>query len=187
MKELLDALLAFQEEVVFIKAKRNNDFTKSKFAKLVDVMQAIHEPLKKHGLQVDQNIINEPLMGNDLLETIIYHTSGQTKRSTSKLVNSSEILKWGASVTYQRRYCQLVALGLITDGDDDGALADAKEKPKRESLGDKRLEIAQIFKDSGVTVFNSQLDKIEEILGKRKVETVEDAEKVIKVLQDVAA
>lgn len=123
MKELLEALSKFQDEVVFVKAKRHNEFTKSKFAKLADVMLDIREPLKKHGLQVDQNIIHEN--GEDLLETIIYHKD-QSKVSRSKLVNSSDILRWGASVTYQRRYCQLVALGLITDGDDDGELANAK-------------------------------------------------------------
>lgn len=186
MQDLQKAIKAFQNDVVFIKAKRNNDFTKSKFAKLVDVILDLREPLEKHNLWVDQNLIFQD--GENCLETIIYHTtSEQTKRSVTKLVNSSEILKWGASVTYQRRYAQLVALGLITDGDDDGALAEAKDKPQKESLGNKRLEIAQMFKDRGVVVFNNQLDQIEGILGKRKVETVEDAEKVIKALENAAA
>lgn len=124
MKELLDALSKFQDEVVFVKAKRYNEFTKSKFAKLADVMLEIRDPLKKHGLQIDQNIEHEN--GEDLIVTTIYHTSGQTKVSRSKLVNASDILRWGASITYQRRYCQLVTLGLITDGDDDGELANSK-------------------------------------------------------------
>lgn len=125
MKELLAALNELQEDVQFIKAKRNNDFTKSKFAKFIDVVYELRDPLKKHGLVVDQNITHEN--GEDLLETIVYHTeSSQSKTSRTKLVNSSEILKWGASVTYQRRYALLVILGLITDGDDDGQLSDAK-------------------------------------------------------------
>lgn len=186
MKALMQALQAFQDEVVFIKAKRSNDFTKSKFAKLVDVMLEIREPLKKHGLVVDQTLEYEN--GDNLLRTDIIHLeTGETKTARTKLVNSSEILKWGASVTYQRRYAQLVALGLITDGDDDGELQDAKDKPAKENLAEARLKVAQMFKDRGVTVFKNQLDQIQQIIGKQKLETVEDALKVIDWLESEPA
>ncbi len=185
MNELLVDLQAFQKEVVFVKAKHNNDFTKSKFAKLVDVILDLREPLERHNLWVDQNLTIEN--GENCLETVIYHTKSDSyKLSVTKLVNNSEILKWGASVTYQRRYAQLVALGLITDGDDDGELADVKKKQAGESLGEKRLAVAQILKGRGIVSFQAQVDEIEKVIGKRKLETAEDAERVLGAFRDVA-
>jgi hypothetical protein len=124
MKELLKALSDFQDEVVFVKAKRQANY--GKYAQLKDIVTETRPALKKHGLQVLQYLSN--IDTTPAIYTSLIHLSDEDAISTiTPLIHKPEDpQKWGASITYARRYAYVTILGLLVDEDDDGQLASTK-------------------------------------------------------------
>lgn len=124
MKELLEALSKFQDEVVFVKAKRQANY--GKYAQLKDIVTETRPVLKKYGLIVQQTLSN--IDGQSSILTELVHTdSGELLQSHTPLVHKPEDpQKWGAAITYARRYAYVTILGLLVDEDDDGQLASTK-------------------------------------------------------------
>lgn len=125
-KELAKALLGFQSESLDIKKSADNPFFKSKYAPLDEIIPAIREAMKKHGLayiQVPQ--------GSDEVETTIVHAeSGQWISGTIKMTpKDASPQGHGSAITYARRYALVSMLGLNTEGDDDGNASSAPSKP----------------------------------------------------------
>ena len=124
MKELLEALSKFQDEVVFIKAKRTANY--GKYAQLKDIVTETRPALKKNGLFVMQaltNIDTTPAISTQLMHA----ESDQVIETKTPLIHKPEDpQKWGASITYARRYAYVTILGLLVDEDDDGQLASTK-------------------------------------------------------------
>lgn len=124
-KELAKALLGFQSESLDIKKSADNPFFKSKYAPLDEIIPAIREAMKKHGLayiQVPQ--------GSDEVETTIVHAeSGQWISGTIKMTpKDASPQGHGSAITYARRYALVSMLGLNTEGDDDGNASSATSK-----------------------------------------------------------
>ena len=121
MKELLEALQKFQDEVVFVKATSVANY--GKYAKLKDLVIATRPALKKNGLQVTQSLTS--IDGKPAISTNLLHTeTSQEIASTTPLIHKPEDpQKWGAAITYARRYAYTTILGLLVDEDDDGELA----------------------------------------------------------------
>lgn len=124
-KELAKALLGFQSESLDIKKSADNPFFKSKYAPLDEIIPAIREAMKKHGLayiQVPQ--------GSDEVETTIVHAeSGQWISGTIKMTpKDASPQGHGSAITYARRYALVSMLGLNTEGDDDGNASSATNK-----------------------------------------------------------
>jgi hypothetical protein len=70
--------------------------------------------------------------GNSVLETTLYHTSGEWISGT-QLVNpvKNDPQGLGSAITYARRYSLSAILGLVSDDDDDANTA-TKPEPKQE-------------------------------------------------------
>ncbi len=124
-KELAKALLGFQSESLDIKKSADNPFFKSKYAPLDEIIPAIREAMKKHGLayiQVPQ--------GSDEVETTIVHAeSGQWISGTIKMTpKDASPQGHGSAITYARRYALVSMLGLNTEGDDDGNSSSATNR-----------------------------------------------------------
>ncbi len=128
MKELLKALQEFQDDVVFVKAKSEANY--GKYAKLKDLVIATRPALKKHGLFVHQALTE--IDGKPSLSTkLVHEASDEYIETKTPLIHKPEVpQKWGASITYARRYCYTTILGLLVDEDDDGELASAKAELK---------------------------------------------------------
>lgn len=126
MKELLEALQKFQDEVVFVKATATANY--GKYAKLKDLVIATRPALKKNGLMVTQFLTS--IDGKPAIATNLLHTdTKQEIASTTPLIHKPEDpQKWGAAITYARRYGYTTILGLLVDEDDDGQLASAKSE-----------------------------------------------------------
>lgn len=124
MKELLEALSKFQDEVVFVKAKRQANY--GKYAQLKDVVTDTRPYLKKHGLFVFQALTE--VDGKPSISTQLIHIdSDQVVETKTPLIHKPEDpQKWGAAITYARRYSYVTILGLLVDEDDDGQLASVK-------------------------------------------------------------
>lgn len=124
MKELLEALSKFQDEVVFVKAKRQANY--GKYAQLKDIVTETRPALKKNGLFVVQALTH--IDGTPAISTQLSHSaSDQVIETKTPLIHKPEDpQKWGAAITYARRYSYVTILGLLVDEDDDGQLASVK-------------------------------------------------------------
>lgn len=93
------------------------------YADLSDVVEAVRDILGQHELAVAQM----PEMAEDgtpVLTTRVMHKSGQWMEGTMRLsVADLSPQSLGSAITYARRYAFCSALGVISDQDDDGALA----------------------------------------------------------------
>ncbi len=126
MKDLLESLQKFQDEVVFVKATAEANY--GKYAKLKDLVIATRPALKKQGLMVTQSLTH--IDGKPAIHTAVVHLeSGQELYGITPLIHRPEDpQKWGAAITYARRYGYTTLLGLLVDEDDDGQLATAKSE-----------------------------------------------------------
>lgn len=121
------ALVAFQENMPKVhKGKTANVPTKNggsyryTYADLADVTAAATPLLTKHGLA----FISRPQAtdrGYELVGTLV-HDSGETITGSLPLHGGSE-QAMGSSLTYARRYLMGCLTGIVTDDDEDGALA----------------------------------------------------------------
>ena len=144
IKEIANALCAFQGEVGKIRKEATNPFFKSKYATLSQILDVIQEPLTKSGL----SIMQMPKGENELI-TILLHISGEW-------ISESYIMRpvkndpqgIGSCITYQRRYAIASILCLNIDDDDDGnkasgntALNSTKNNTNNQPLGKKMFDL----------------------------------------------
>ncbi len=139
MKHLLKSLAAFQQEVKVIhKATQGFGYT---YADLPKIFDEINPLLQKHGLGFTQLINTKE--GVNYLATVVFHVeSGEQIESNCmipyvQLKGMNDFQSFGSGVTYFRRYCLSSMLGLVTDKDTDAS--GEQEKPKKESLDNKRF------------------------------------------------
>jgi hypothetical protein len=139
MKHVLKSLAAFQQEVpVIIKNSQGYGY---QFADLPKIFDEINPLLQKHGLGFTQLINTKE--GVNYLATVVFHVeSGEQIESNCmipyvQLKGMNDFQSFGSGVTYFRRYCLSSMLGLVTDKDTDAS--GEQEKPKKESLDNKRF------------------------------------------------
>lgn len=106
------------------------------YADLADVIKAITPVNAKHGLSFTQMPFND---GEEVfLTTVIHHVSGHTIESTLKLNPPDETPQTlGSAITYARRYMLAAMFGLVTEDDDDGAIASQKREYKSKPVENK--------------------------------------------------
>jgi hypothetical protein len=130
MKNLLQALVKFNNEVLPIIKGANNPFFKSKFADLATIQQTIKQPLCKNGLVITQaNIWTDSQL---FVETRIWHSeSGENIASVFPvIVNKQAAQDYGSAVSYAKRYSLSGLMNLIIqDEDDDGEKAQGRNTP----------------------------------------------------------
>jgi hypothetical protein len=136
MKALGVALLAARREFGAARKDKSNPAFKSKYATLESVMDAIDEPLSRHGVIYWQSI--EPGTADappSLVLTVMHAESGETATSTCPLLsdasgraNPMQVL--GSAVSYAARYTLLRFFGLSQE-DDDGEGAYPRQQPQR--------------------------------------------------------
>jgi hypothetical protein len=137
---LVQALHAFQEEVVPVVKDAINPFFDSRYATLNAVWNAIQPILLKH------NLVVISLPDGNGLTTVVSHTCGEFITVCAELADIGNPQKQGGSITYMRRYT-LAGLGIVIDEDDDAneateaakktAKAKAKKPVERKLTGEK--------------------------------------------------
>ena len=142
MKELITALIKAAQEFEPIRKDRQNPFLKSKYATLDSVLESVEPALHKHGLKIIQ-ILGFHESGAPVLRTLLYHESGESIVSEYPLILSDDPQKFGAAVTYARRYALCAALSVTADEDDDAESA----KPKGKSVGNPPSKPAAVSID----------------------------------------
>ena len=142
LAELTKALVAFQRAMPAVPCRSTGQAgtRRYKYANLLDIWDAIKEPLAANGLAVSQ--IGQPAEGDWLnLKTILMHISGQAIHGTITMPASGGPQAVGSALTYARRYGLSAILGLVTDEDDDGSHAqNAHKGQQRASTGQRPHE-----------------------------------------------
>lgn len=114
-------LLAAQEEFPTIDKDSVNPHLKNKYASLPSILNTVLPVLRRHGVLLTSGIKNDM---PDILQVNLIHAQTGTKvESDIKLLNTTDMQKWGGSVTYATRYGLLSLLGISADLDDDGHMA----------------------------------------------------------------
>jgi len=118
MKNLSQALVKFQSQLKPVAKESENPFFKSSYADLSTILQAVMPLLSSNGLAVIQPMKVQD--GMTILITRIIHESGESIESEMILPPHADPQKYGALITYYKRYQIQALLGINTEEDDDG-------------------------------------------------------------------
>lgn len=125
--EIASAMAAAQGAMTSAKKDKTNKFTKSRYATLASIQDAIRKPLADNGLSYFQATQIEE--GKEILFTMLVHSSGEWYR-TENLIPSvtphkmlSPVQSYGILLTYLKRYQLSALIGVsVADEDSDGQL-----------------------------------------------------------------
>jgi hypothetical protein len=127
----LSALIQAKQE--FAEIKKDKTGPRGTYASLDSVLSSTNPQLLKYGLMVVQNMQHATHENGEVcvwLETRIFHESGEELPMVSQypLNTNSDPQKFGAALTYARRYSYCALLGVTADEDDDANNAAGKAK-----------------------------------------------------------
>jgi hypothetical protein len=129
MQELIKALIKAKAEFNPIQKDGTNPHYKRKYATLDAVLDAVTPALGKYGLVIIQT--TEIFEGKTVLRTHIFHESGESITSTYPLPEFGDSQKFGAALTYARRYAVCAILSVTADEDNDAEGATTPQKPEQ--------------------------------------------------------
>ena len=128
IKNLAIALSKFQGDVTNPTNTKENPFFKSNYAPLEAVINTVKPILAKHGLSVIQMpVVEDEKVG---VITVLMHDSGEYVETESLVLKTDKNTAQGAgsAITYARRYALSAVLGIASEEDDDGNIAETKNK-----------------------------------------------------------
>lgn len=134
-----------------------NPYYNSKYADLGVVVEALKEPLKEQGLTYMFAVDSLP-EDKWLLKTFVSDGTEITLATTFPLVNTDP-QKFGASLTYAKRYSLCTVFNVIAEEDDDGNTASGikptlpKKKPVSLDVTPKSYQKPQEINDEIPTFF----------------------------------
>ena len=132
-KTLAAALVAFQAEMPTVAKTKTANVGQYRYtyADLADVMEAAAPILTRHGLAYTGSARHVD-GGRYEVVGILSHESGETREGALPLTAGGTPQQMGSAITYARRYLAGLLTGIVTDNDDDGALASSQQERKRE-------------------------------------------------------
>jgi hypothetical protein len=146
-----------------------------KYASLTEIWEQIRSILSKNELSVVQSFVQDPSGSNTFLETMLLHASGQWIKSRLPLGRHDKIQVLGSEITYLRRYGLSPLLGIVTDEDEDGCMANSEEKEpkkkKEEPVSAVKHRLYNNFDKSLHTQLNLYLEEIAQE-GKKPLDVV---------------
>lgn len=142
IKELATALSKFQGEIKNPGNTADNPFFKSKYAPLNEILNVARPILAKNGLSVIQTPSGDGQ--NIILTTTLIHSSGEWIESPELVLKADKATAQGAgsAITYARRYAISAILGISSEDDDDGNIAEKQADNGKETKSE--LSEAQI-------------------------------------------
>ena len=177
------AFIAAQAEIGNVAKNAKNDFFKnakgqpSKFVDLAALNDAVLPVLNRYGLGFQQRL--EFAMDRAFIVSQVFHSNGESMPESWYPVitkDGNDPQKFGAGVTYARRYAMMAYFSVAAEDDDGNTAA----KPPAKTAKDELKELLKSMKADGV--------KFKELATTAKVDaekfadlTEEDAKKVLKV------
>jgi len=148
-EQYVRALVAFKAQCPKIEKRKavyekDKKTIRYKFAPLEDIDEQIKKPLADNGLSYNFNPVNKDNMVG--VNCTITHIAGHSVTSEPFFLPvgseqfMSEVQKFGARMTFAKRYVLLMALGINTADED----TDAQEKPAVDTVGIDEEDIKAI-------------------------------------------
>lgn len=130
LSKLAPALVKAQALMAGATKTQANNFFKSKYANLEEVIRVVKEPFAANGLSFVQFPVSGD--GHAGVETIIMHESGEFISNEFLLKCEKQTAQgMGSAITYARRYGLQSACGIPSEDDDgNAASAPAPKKPQ---------------------------------------------------------
>lgn len=132
--ELAVALCKAQSEMGAVKKGSDNPFFKSSYADINAVIETIKESLNNNGISYLQPPKVVEVAGEKItvIETILLHTSGQfiSSETEVKAKDGNDPQKYGAGITYARRFGLQSLVGLPAEDDDGNKASGVGSKGK---------------------------------------------------------
>jgi hypothetical protein len=116
MQKISQALVKFQSQLKPVNKDSENPFFKSSYADLSSILQSVMPLLSANGLALSQPMKVQD--GITILCTKLIHDSGETIESEMILPSHADPQKFGALISYYKRY-QLSALLSVSTKDED--------------------------------------------------------------------
>lgn len=145
--EILKRIVAFQKSFDGVVKNRENEFLKSKYANLEDVMESAGPSLESAGLHVCQPLA--VVDGANILRTVLFDDGGNFEVSEMNLDTmcpKPDAQRVGSAVTYARRYSFCAMLNILTFDDDGHA---AVTVPESKCTEDQTMEITGLIETTG--------------------------------------
>lgn len=131
------ALVASQKEMGNAAKDAKNPHFKSSYASLGSMIEAVKEPLNKHGISILQSLSHDNAQAGLFLVTRLLHSSGQWIEDTAHSpLPKADPQGVGSACTYLRRY-SIAAMLCITQEDDDGNAATPPKQTKEPTTSSK--------------------------------------------------
>jgi hypothetical protein len=133
IKEISQALLKAQREIIDPKQSAENPFFKSKYTPLVDILKIARPIYNKYGIIILQDVEGIKV------STIFLHESGEWIQQDYLELSSEKDTpqSGGSAITYARRYSISAWLSIASEEDDDGNRTQPKnnenKKPQKDS------------------------------------------------------
>lgn len=187
--KLASALAKAQGEFKVARPSKENNYYKSKYSDLKEVVMASRPALSKNGLSVVQPPVFVDPNGISILETTLMHASGQWIMSRMRIIPpKADVQALGSYISYLRRYAYGALIGVVSsDEDDDGEIAvhefreDFEKGTKlNHKYNPKEVSIETITKEQLEELryeLGEHTDLAEEILEKMKLRTLSDMPK----------
>ncbi len=118
----------------FPDGKPKGQRVKYSYADLADVIEAVRIPLSKNSLAIShQMVLNDK---NYDLRTVLMHSSGEWIETFYPLPDPTAIRpqEFGSALTYARRYSLSALVGIASEEDDDGHIAEPPKKPQPKQI-----------------------------------------------------
>lgn len=140
-EEFMKAMANFQKDCPVIEKKKivNDKFGKERYryASLDDIVSQVKVPLGDNSLSY--SFETDEAEGFLKVICVITHSLGHSKSSDFKIpigteAYMSDVQKYGARVTFAKRYAFTNALGIMTGDEDNDATEETEEKPSGKLL-----------------------------------------------------
>jgi len=161
VNSIAEALSKAQGEMSFAKKEGINPFHRSKYALLVDIVEASKEPMQKYGLSLTQ--MPTLIDGQFVLVSLLLHSSGQWFRSVYPLDPiKKDNQSLGMSISYAKRYAWMALLGMgVSDKlDDDGE----QERKSMTEEANKPAKLSPSVPNSAPTLSWEEIQDIENMV-----------------------
>lgn len=144
VKNIAQALNKAQSEMGAVVKGSDNPYYKSKYADINDVIKTVKEVLNNNGITYLQPLKVIEVAGEKVtvVETLLLHTSGEYLSSETEVVqkDKNDPQKYGAAITYSRRFGLQSIVGLPAEDDDGNSASGVGEKKTSSARGSKKTE-----------------------------------------------
>jgi len=157
--KIAQALNKAQAELGSVVKGSDNPYYNSKYADINDVIKTIKETLNKHEITFIQPLMVREVAGQKVtvVETVLLHNSGEFISSETEVVvkDNGDAQKYGAAITYSRRFGLQSIVGLPAE-DDDGNTATGKEVKKAPAKASAPKSAGTKFSNRGKPITTNQ-------------------------------